>query len=126
MNATLLSSPERAIDVPIRATGTVQLIGVPMDLGASRRGVDMGPSAMRHTSLVSLLHRLRIAVDDAGNISVPDRSEIAGTMTARLEAIRQICAQLAERTAGAIRAGMRPLVLGGDHSLAAGSVAGTA
>jgi arginase len=108
------------------ATGTVQLIGVPMDLGASRRGVDMGPSAMRLSQLTPLLQRLGLSVNDAGNIPVPDRTAIGGTLAARLEAIRVICAELAERTADAIRGGMRPIVLGGDHSLAAGSVAGTA
>lgn len=108
------------------ATGTVQLIGVPMDLGASRRGVDMGPSAMRLSSLTTLLERLGLTVDDAGNVAVPDRTAIDGTLTARLEAIRLVCAELADRTAAAIRDGMRPIVLGGDHSLAAGSVAGTA
>ena len=108
------------------ATGTVQLIGVPMDLGASRRGVDMGPSAMRLSSLTELLQRLGRSVEDAGNIEVPDRTAIGNTLTARLDAIRIICEQLAERTAHAIRAHMRPIVLGGDHSLAAGSVAGTA
>ncbi len=109
-----------------RATGTVQLIGVPMDLGASRRGVDMGPSAMRLSALTPLLERLGLTVHDAGNIPVPDRTAIGGTLEARLEAIRIVCAELAHRTAEAIRAGMRPIVIGGDHSLAAGSVAGSA
>jgi arginase len=109
-----------------RATGTVQLIGVPMDLGASRRGVDMGPSAMRLSTLTPLLERLGLSVEDAGNIAVPDRTAIAGTVDARLEAIRVVCAELARHTAAAIRDGMRPIVIGGDHSLAAGSVAGTA
>ncbi|MDZ7630342.1 MAG: arginase [Gemmatimonadaceae bacterium] len=108
------------------ATGTVQLIGVPMDLGASRRGVDMGPSAMRLSTLAPLLQRLGLTVDDAGNVTVPDRTAIAGTLAARLDAIRVVCADLAHRTTAAISAGMRPIVLGGDHSLAAGSVAGTA
>ncbi len=119
--SALLERPHAA---PV--TGTVQLIGVPMDLGASRRGVDMGPSAMRLSSLSAHLRRLGLQVDDAGNVHVPDRTAIGGTLQARLEAIREVCAQLADRTATAIREGMRPIVLGGDHSLAAGSVAGTA
>ena len=119
--STLLERPHAA-----PATGIVQLIGVPMDLGASRRGVDMGPSAMRLSALSAHLRRLGLQVEDAGNVHVPDRTAIGGTLQARLEAIREVCAQLAERTADAIRGGMRPLVLGGDHSLAAGSVAGTA
>ncbi len=109
-----------------RSTGTVRLIGVPMDLGASRRGVDMGPSAMRLSALTPLLQRLGLTVEDAGNIAVPDRTAIGGTLEARLDAIQVVCAELAARTADAIRAGVRPIVIGGDHSLAAGSVAGTA
>ena len=123
MNATV-ASPARAVVKPW--TGTVQLIGVPMDLGASRRGVDMGPSAMRLSSLAPQLARLGLTVTDGGNINVPDRTAIDGTVNARLSAIRSVCAELAARTADAIRAGTRPIVLGGDHSLAAGSVAGTA
>ena len=107
-------------------SGTVQLIGVPMDLGASRRGVDMGPSAMRLSALTSHLRHLGLDVDDAGDVRVPDRTAIGETLQARLDAIRDVCAQLATRTADAVRHGCRPLILGGDHSLAAGSVAGTA
>ena len=69
MNATL-ASPARAVVKPW--TGTVQLIGVPMDLGASRRGVDMGPSAMRLSSLTAQLERLGLTVRDTGNVAVPD------------------------------------------------------
>jgi arginase len=114
----------RAPTEPI--TGTVRLIGVPMDLGASRRGVDMGPSAMRLSALSPLLRRLGLTVEDMGNIAVPDRTAIGATLDARLEAIRVVCEELAACTASAIRAGQRPLVIGGDHSLAAGSVAGSA
>ncbi len=64
-------------------TGTVQLIGVPMDLGASRRGVDMGPSAMRLSALSAHLQRLGLRVDDAGNVFVPDRTAIGSTLQAR-------------------------------------------
>jgi arginase len=111
---------------PPAVTGTVQMIGVPMDLGASRRGVDMGPSAMRLANLGELLQRLGLRVDDMGNVPVPDRASLGITPHARLAAIADVCAQLAQLTASAVRAGVRPLVLGGDHSLAAGSVAGTA
>jgi arginase len=111
---------------PTPASGAVHLIGVPLDLGASRRGVDMGPSAMRLSSLVAQLERLGIAVTDTGNIVVPERASLPDTPAARLEAITRVCRDLAKRTADAVRHGIRPLVLGGDHSLAAGSVAGTA
>ena len=124
----------RAVESPILArrpssvapTGTVQLIGVPMDLGASRRGVDMGPSAMRLANLSDLLQRLGYLTDDIGNVAVPDRASIASAPGARLAAITEVCAEVARLTAAAVRAGVRPLVIGGDHSLAAGSVAGTA
>lgn len=104
----------------------VQLIGVPLDLGASRRGVDMGPSAMRLSSLVAQLTRLGITVQDMGNVTVPERVTLPGTPDAALHAITQVCEELARWTAAALRAGIRPIVMGGDHSLAAGSVAGTA
>ncbi|MEQ1692935.1 MAG: arginase [Gemmatimonas sp.] len=110
----------------IRPTGTIQLIGVPMDLGASRRGVDMGPSAMRLANLTELLQRLGLTVDDLGNVHVPDRGSIDTTLAARLKAITDVCAEVALLTSDAVRNGVRPLVIGGDHSLAAGSVAGTA
>ena len=111
---------------PVPMTRTVQLIGVPMDLGASRRGVDMGPSAMRLANLAELLGRLGYDVDDIGNVSVPDRASLSAVPGARLSAITDVCAELARLTSAAVRAGVRPLVIGGDHSLAAGSVAGTA
>jgi arginase len=97
-----------------------------MDLGASRRGVDMGPSAMRLSPLVTHLERLGLTVHDAGNVHVPDRAILGSDPAARLEAITTVCADLARRTADAVRAGVCPLVLGGDHSLAAGAVAGSA
>lgn len=111
---------------PPAIVGAVRLIGVPMDLGASRRGVDMGPSAMRLSPLVSHLERLGITVQDAGNVDVPDRSTLGDDPSTRLAAITAVCAEVARCTADAVRHGVRPLVLGGDHSLAAGSVAGTA
>jgi len=106
--------------------GTIQVIGVPMDLGASRRGVDMGPSAMRLANLAEHLERLGHTVDDLGNVPVPDRNSLGPAPDARLIAIADVCTDLAQKTAQAVRTGFRPLVIGGDHSLAAGSVAGTA
>ena len=135
MTPTLLDSPvysQRPGAFPVRrspaaiVSGTVQLIGVPMDLGASRRGVDMGPSAMRLANLGDLLQRLGLTVDDIGNVAVPDRASIAMTLAARLAAITDVCEEVARLTSVAVRAGVRPLVIGGDHSLATGSVAGTA
>lgn len=113
-------------DTGSRSSRSVQLIGVPMDLGASRRGVDMGPSAMRLANLEATLARLGILVEDAGNIPVPDLSGLSATIEARMNAIAEVAADICERTANVIRRGVTPILLGGDHSLSAGSVAGTA
>jgi arginase len=120
----MTSSSAAASAAPSR--GTIQLIGVPLDLGASRRGVDMGPSAMRLSSLVQQLRRLGYTVHDAGNVPVSDRASLDDSFEARLAAIAAVCADVADRTADAVQRGITPLVLGGDHSLAAGSAAGTA
>ena len=107
----------------------IRIIGVPMDLGASRRGVDMGPFAVRYTDLRERLERLGHAVEDAGNISVPFRedAERGAQRGARfLGAITDVCARVADETAAALAAGRFPLLLGGDHSLAGGSIAGAA
>lgn len=107
----------------------VRIIGVPMDLGASRRGVDMGPSAVRYTDLRERLVRLGHDVDDVGNVNVPLREDAArgAQRGARyLGAITDVCASVATRTREALDAGRMPVVLGGDHALAAGSIAGAA
>jgi arginase len=107
----------------------VRIIGVPMDLGASRRGVDMGPSAVRYTDLRERLVRLGHDVDDIGNVTVPLREDAArgAQRGARyLGAITDVCASVAARTREALDAGRMPIVLGGDHALAAGSIAGAA
>jgi arginase len=107
----------------------VRIIGVPMDLGASRRGVDMGPSAVRYTDLRDRLAKLGHDVDDIGNVSVPLREDAArgAQRGARyLGAITDVCSEVATRTVEALEAGRIPVVLGGDHALAAGSIAGAA
>lgn len=103
----------------------VRIIGVPLDLGAARRGVDMGPSALRVADLARTLELLGHAVSDDGNLAVPQR-ETSGGGAGEMARITEVCRVLANHTAQAIRAGEFPLVLGGDHSLAAGSVAGAA
>jgi arginase len=106
----------------------IRVIGVPLDLGASRRGVDMGPSAVRVAGLEARLEALGHEVTDGGNIRV----EIAETQTAGkenahyLKQIAQTCTRTAEAVLKTLEEGMTPLVLGGDHSLAAGSVSGVA
>lgn len=86
----------------------------------------MGPSAMRLANLGALLSGLGLTVEDIGNVVVPDRALIGADPDATLAAIATVCAEVATLTARAVRSGVRPLVLGGDHSLAAGSVAGVA
>jgi arginase len=104
----------------------IRVIGVPLDLGASRRGVDMGPSAVRVAGLEARLEALGHEVTDGGNIRV----EIAETQTAGkenahyLKQIAQTCTRTAEAVLKTLEEGITPLVLGGDHSLAAGSVSG--
>lgn len=108
---------------------SVTLIGVPMDLGASRRGVDMGPAAVRYTDLRDRLEKLGHDVIDHGNVPVPFREDAAkgAQRGARyLGAITEVCTDVAARTRAALEAGRFPVVLGGDHALAAGSIAGAA
>jgi arginase len=107
---------------------TVRIVGVPLDLGASRRGVDMGPYAVRAAGLAARLRELGHAVEDAGNLAVPDRGTFAPDCHGLdfLDAITDVCRALADDTCAAATEGKIPLVLGGDHSLAAGSVAGVA
>jgi arginase len=106
----------------------IDIIGVPIDLGADRRGVDMGPSAMRYAHLRQKLERLGHAVNDTGNIEVP----IAETCTIDEPNLKYVdcIVPMARRTAGAVATSMAggrfPLVLGGDHSLSLGSVRGAA
>ncbi len=106
----------------------IRILGVPLDLGQSRRGVDMGPSAVRIANLAGRLTALGHDVRNLGNLEIPDRDSVPDVRHAidLLPAIAEVCVRLAEHTARAVREGAAPLVLGGDHSLAAGSVAGVA
>jgi arginase len=108
---------------------TIRIIGVPMDLGASRRGVDMGPFAVRYADLHERLEQLGHTVEEGGNVEVPFRedAERGAQRGARyLGAITDVCRSIAQQSRKALAEGRMPLVLGGDHSLAAGSVAGAA
>jgi len=113
--------------MPAEARG-VDLIGVPLDLGAGRRGVDMGPSAFRLTSLAGRLTALGCQVADLGDVAVPIQESCRpGAENKRFVAeIAAVCRELAGITAASCGAGRTPVSLGGDHSLAAGSVAGVA
>lgn len=108
----------------------VKIIGVPLDLGADRRGVDMGPSAIRYAGLNSRLEALGLEVDDAGNIEVPvpESRDMNGQNPhlKYLKEIKQVSEDLADAVNKAREEGAFPLILGGDHSIAIGSVAGAA
>ena len=110
-----------------RTIERVDIIGVPMDLGASRRGVDMGPSAVRYAQLREKLRKLGIGrVEDHGNLHVPDResaNEHAGDAR-YFPVIESVCEKLAEKVAAIVREGGFPVVLGGDHSIAMGTLKG--
>jgi len=107
-------------------TRRIRVIGVPLDMGASRRGVDMGPSAMRVAGLEARLEALGHQVVDGGNIRVEvAETRNSGDKSARyLAEIAETCTRTAEAVVKTLEEGMTPLVLGGDHSLAAGSVSG--
>jgi arginase len=109
-------------------TRKIRVIGVPLDLGASRRGVDMGPSAVRVAGLEARLEALGHQVTDGGNIRVEiAETQSSGSANARfLQEIADTCTRTAEEVFKTLEEGMTPLVLGGDHSLAAGSVSGVA
>ncbi len=105
----------------------VDIIGVPMDLGASRRGVDMGPSAIRYARLHERLHELGIPeVLDHGNLPVPIRESAAiNSASAKfLDVIESVNAELSRLIEESVRSGGLPIVLGGDHSIAMGTLAG--
>jgi arginase len=105
------------------------VIGAPLDLGAGgRRGVDMGPSAIRYGGLGTRVGRLGLDCHDLGNVEAPLRERAdPGDATARyLAEIRATCERVAVRVADAVREDRVPLVLGGDHSVALGTLGGMA
>lgn len=104
----------------------VAIIGAPLDLGAARRGVDMGPSAMRYAGLEEHLEKLGLEVTDHGNVTaeIPEIAAVDNERVRYLPAILGSCAQIAARVRDVALAGQMPIVLGGDHSIAMGSLAG--
>ncbi len=105
---------------------TVTIIGVLMDLGADRRGVDMGPSAIRVAGLNERLAGLGYEVADAGNISVRNAEmlQITDRKLKYLPEIAAVCQTIANQVESALEQGAIPVILGGDHSIAIGSVSG--
>ncbi len=102
------------------------IIGVPMDFGASRRGVDMGPSAIRIAQVGQKLRSMGYEVVDRGNVEVQVRESMSepNSKAKFRNEITEILKRLKEMTKTAVKNGEIPLVLGGDHSIALGSVAG--
>ena len=114
--------PSRPHSAPTQvAARKIRVIGVPLDLGQSRRGVDMGPSAVRVAGLEAKLESLGLIVEDGGNIPVA----IAETKK-QGNAHATTCTKEAELVLKTLQEGMIPVVLGGDHSIAAGTVSGVA
>jgi arginase len=106
----------------------VTLIGVPLDLGAGRRGVDMGPSAFRVAEVDARVAELGYSVEDWGDLRVKIQ-ETQGAGDPRLKYLKEIlevCGSLRDRVGESLAAGAIPVVLGGDHSVAMGTIAGLA
>lgn len=108
------------------ASAEVAILGAALDLGTTRRGVDMGPSAIRYAGLAEHLEGLGLKVDDCGNVlaEIPEVASVRDEHARYLPAILATCKQIATRVAEIARAGQLPLVLGGDHSIAMGTLAG--
>src|SRR5271166_3303278 len=106
----------------------VRIIGVPMDLGQSRRGVDMGPSALRGAGLQARIKQIGVSVEDIGNLEVkqPEEMQVGEKRAKYLQEITETCKDLAVTVEKSLGEGFLPLVLGGDHSIAAGVAAGVA
>jgi arginase len=111
----------------LTAAQRVDIVGVPMDLGASRRGVDMGPSAVRYARLHEKLGALGVgSIVDHGNLEVPIRESapVNDASAKYLDVITDVCNRLAAVVEEAVKAGGLPIVLGGDHSIAMGTLSG--
>lgn len=112
----------------IASSKPIQIINVPLDLGASRRGTDAGPSAFRIAGLRDAIEQLGHTVNEDVDLTVPvmgSGTPVDTRMRFKSE-ILAVCRQLAECTRDALQAGSLPLVIGGDHSISMGSVSGVA
>jgi arginase len=107
---------------------TVAVIGAALDLGQGRRGVDMGPSAIRYAGLEERLARLGFRVEDSGNVAtaVAEATALEDERARYLPQIRKTCELIAARVGEALQRDAVPLVLGGDHSVALGTLGGLA
>lgn len=112
-------------------TAWIKIIGAPLDYGADRRGVDMGPSAIRYAGLAEELTADGRTCTDHGDLSVPraeerdpDAAQPYGGSAKFVKEVRDVCERLAEEVADTLAEGDFPLVLGGDHSIAIGTIRG--
>jgi arginase len=106
----------------------IRILGVPLDLGQERRGVDMGPSAMRAAGLNAALKGLGHKVEDTGNIyvKIPEEQHFGDKRAKYLKEIAETSQEVADRIYQTLEAGLFPISLGGDHSIAVGTQAGVA
>lgn len=111
----------------------IRIFGVPMDLGQTRRGVDMGPSAIRYAGLQERLERLGYGVHDGGNIEVaqieevkerPNKQTIPTEKARCLPEVTEVCQTIYENTLNCVAADEGVIFIGGDHSISIGTVAG--
>jgi arginase len=124
----VFTQPSSAVATRRKPIARVDVVGVPMDLGADRRGVDMGPSAIRYARLKESLERLGLTVTDHGNlrVPVPESATVAEQNAKYYPIIKAVCDELADIVHDVVVQGSFPLVLGGDHSIAMGTIAGIA
>ena len=108
----------------------VRILGAPTDYGANRRGVDMGPSAIRYAGLTQQLESAGVTTTDAGDLNVPHHAvhdADAGAENAKhVQEVEAVCTELADAVSTSLAEGETPLALGGDHSIAIGSMVGSA
>lgn len=111
-----------------QADKPIAVIGAGLDLGAGRRGVDMGPSALRYAGLDARLKELGRTVVDLGDVEtpIPEATEVGDESARFLDAIKVTCERVAGLVRRAVEDGHMPLVLGGDHSIALGTLGGLA
>ena len=123
----MATSPQTVFN-PNVVSKKIRVLGVPLDLGQSRRGVDMGPSAVRVAGLEAKLEALGHIVEDGGNVHVPlPETKDPGNNSAKyLSEITKTCQAHADLVLKALEEGRVPISLGGDHSMAAGTISGVA
>lgn len=105
-------------------TATVRVIGAPLDLGQAERGTDVGPAAIRYAGLRQRIEAMGLVFEEQGNLEVPVSAVVTPDQV--VPTIARVCGELSAQTERAVRDGALPLTLGGDHSVAIGSVSGVA